>query len=95
MRLIDADELIKEVNKNCKGLHPQGYYTCRKDIVDIIEQQNTAYDVDKVVEAFEKYRLNKYLTIANARNEKLYKEYEIIGKTLNFVIEIVKKGGIE
>ena len=44
MRLIDADEVIKD-------LHGSLFYT---NLIPFIEEQPTAYDVDKVVEQLEK-----------------------------------------
>lgn len=54
MRLIDAEELKNEIVKICKC---QPYLEGRQEqtvyIKDIVDNQPTAYDVDKVVEQLE------------------------------------------
>lgn len=51
MRLIDADKLIKDVEK--EFCYPEAYKK-------MIEAQPTAYDVDKVVEDLEELRDGNY-----------------------------------
>lgn len=51
-RLIDADKLIEQLNKNSifrTVTNAEG-----KSAIEIIEEQPTAFDVDKVVEQLEK-----------------------------------------
>ena len=48
MRLIDADDFKKFMQALCKAGAPYGY------VVDLLDTQPTAYDVDKVVEELDK-----------------------------------------
>lgn len=52
MRLIDADELLKDWNANIPEYN--GGFSQRKDTIAIINRQPTAYDIDKVMVALEK-----------------------------------------
>lgn len=79
-RLIYADKLMGELHESLKG-------DCdlRKDyefmgIDEFIENQPTAYDVDKVVE-----ELDAYITKLVGKNSALYQT----------IIGIVKAGGID
>lgn len=75
-RLIDADELKKE-------LYQQWFIDIlltqrnREDIFYALEQkideQPTAYDVDKVVEQLEDYLFEKYCVEADAKIEEIVK----------------------
>lgn len=87
MRLIDADKLMGELHESLKG-------DCdlRKDyefmgIDEFIENQPTAYDVDKVVEQLGKKQNNK--GFGGTIQEIFYD----LG--LEDAIEIVKGGGID
>lgn len=88
MRLIDADELIKQGYEIVvDGLQ---YGTCNKSID--IDDIPTAYDIDKVVEELEKLKTYN-LNIADAI---LDIQENGIGRTfvcLQDAIEIVKAGG--
>lgn len=84
MRLIDEETLEKSIEK---WLHPDPSVDRMVDIEGIavsvmmeIEEQPTAYDVDKVVE-----QLDTYITKLVGRNSALYQT----------VIQIVKGGGID
>ena len=72
MRLIDADKLIHEL---CRD-----YTTGKKTLGQVIDEQPTAFDVDKVVE-----QLDTYITKLVGRNSALYQT----------VMRIVKGGGVE
>lgn len=53
MRLIDADKLLKETRRDRDYARKNGFmdmYYERQVLIDRIEAQPTAYDVDKVVE---------------------------------------------
>lgn len=83
MRLIDEEALKKSIEK---WLNPDPNADRMVDIDDIavpvmmeIEEQPTAYDVDKVVE-----QLDTYITTMVGRNSALYQT----------VIKIVKGGGV-
>lgn len=77
MRLIDADKLKHVVH--CT-------YSDDLEILEKIDEQPTAFNVDKVVKQLEKRS-------ALARPVGWSKAYEII--ILKDAIEIVKKGGVE
>ena len=52
-RLIDADKLLEETRKDRDYAEKNGFldmYYERQVLIDRIESQPTAYDVDKVVE---------------------------------------------
>ena len=81
MRLIDADDFKKFMQALCKAGAPYG---C---VVDLLDTQPTAYDVDKVVE--ELYEERTEILLSNDY------ECEIINYCLdNFdkAIEIIKAG---
>lgn len=84
--LISRQETINFIRKATKGYHAQGYKTAVQDIIDILEQQDTAYNVDKVVEKLE-----------CSGTEILDEEYSIFPTYMvnqDDAIEIVKGGGI-
>ena len=79
MRLIDADKLKEVIEKE----KDDNDYTCRlcmESTKEIIDEQPTDFDVDKVVE-----RLDTYITKLVGRNSALYQT----------VMQIVKGGGID
>lgn len=77
MRLIDADKLKHVIH--CA-------YSDDLEILKKIDEQPTAFDVDKVVE-----QLEKRSTLAKPVGWT--KSYEIV--ILNDAVEIVKGGGVE
>ncbi len=89
MRLIDADALVKRLEKS----HEYHAKTSREEVllfrdIRIINEQPTAYDLDKVVEQLE-----------NEKNP-IYREVEsIMGDRqsikIDKAIEIVKGGGVD
>ena len=76
MRLIDADLLVDAINKST--MH-YAEHLWKQVVCDVISNQPTAYNVDKVVEELEEQRSHLPLKI-----------WEIINKS----IEIVKGGGV-
>lgn len=93
MRLIDADLLKKNIAKWLQCSDPQETIMVKLDDIGIsmimeIEEQPTAYDVEKVVKQLEDMKL--------IRVEQCYGDYEIeVMTNNNFVdaIDIVKNGG--
>lgn len=77
MRLIDADKLKHVIH--CA-------YSDDLEILEKIDEQPTAFDVDKVVE-----QLEKRSTLAKPVGWT--KSYEIV--ILNDAVEIVKGGGVD
>lgn len=87
MRLIDADKLLEETRRDRDYARKNGFmdmYYERQTLIDRIEAQPTAYNVDKVVEEFDK----KY------NNSLWIKGNEEFSITRNELIEIVKHGGV-
>lgn len=74
MRLIDADLLKENISRWLKPSAPD-----ETEMIEI-EEQPTAFDVDKVVE-----QLDTYITKLVGRNSALYQT----------VMQIVKGGGFE
>nr|DAT90053.1 MAG TPA: hypothetical protein [Bacteriophage sp.] len=89
MRLIDADKLMGELHEALKG-------DCdlRKDyefmgIDEFIENQPTAYDVDKVIEEIEEWTAR--INVINDNSGKVG-QVDVIGS--NKAIKIVEGGGV-
>ena len=88
MRLIDADEVILHLNDfmlqqspiDVQDIESIKVSAVIQDCIKAIENQPTAYDVDKVVE-----ELDAYITKLVGRNSALYQT----------IIGIVKAGGID
>lgn len=92
-RLIDADKLIEELKNLAKGEVPscpniaEYFVSIRVDrIIDRLNNQPTAYDVDKVVEKLEENSLI-------FEPDFLVKAHKFI--TTKNAIEIIKAGGID
>ena len=101
MNLIDADKLIEDIEKlnlelfeefkyaDSGGMkitsNAQMYIIC-ESVLPSIKEQPTAYNVDKVVEQLEDYKMWKELLIYDLD----FRERQIIKRAL----EIVKRGGI-
>ena len=90
MRLIDADLLKK--NCKCTGEF-EDYFKCvsLSELAKVIDNQPTAFDLDKVVEQLETKE-----TRATELKKKYISEY-FKGKAdaFEFAIKIVKEGGVE
>ena len=89
MRLIDADALLKRLEKS----HEYHAKTSREEVllfrdIRIINEQPTAYDPDKIVEQLE----NERKFWENAYNRNLGKEK---ARSYEHAIEIVKGGGVD
>lgn len=89
MRLIDADKLMGELHESLKG-------DCdlRKDyefmgIDEFIENQPTAYDVDKVIKEIEEWTAR--INVINDNSGKVG-QVDVIGS--NKAIKIVEGGGV-
>lgn len=76
-RLIDADELIKYIKIWEIGM---SISSDQKEFINCVNEQFTAFDLDKVVE-----QLDVYITKLVGRNSALYQT----------VMQIVKGGGVE
>lgn len=93
MRLIDADKLKKDILlQNILGEPIQKIID---RYIHIVDNQPTAFDVDKVVEQLKDLKAMYWFSIANAGDEKLDVAYEKVGNALDRAIEIVKGGGVD
>ena len=94
MRLIDADELIKELKSLSIVLSGKQIFSddAKDTVLRVINEQPTAYDIDKVVEELEEHK-DQYRKLQLAHNDKnMIPVY--VGKEMavNCAIEIVKAG---
>lgn len=106
-RLIDADELIKQIWKKHKETE-NAYDLCVDElkevfcgIVAIVDELPTAYDPDKVVEQLEN-EVKEYDKRIERRNGDCYfdetekiKALEERARGIERAIEIVKGGGVD
>lgn len=90
MRLIDADRIVDSDIANCLGA---AYYSCVPDVRDMLNDQPTAYDVEKVVKELEDLKMRYFLTIANTGDADKDCAYLNIANAIDRAIEIVKRGG--
>ena len=91
MQLIDADKLKKDILlQNILG-EPIQKITDR--YIHIVDEQPTAFDVDKVVEQLEKLADEANDKILEAGGLQLY--YDGYEDAMRTTVEIVKGGGVE
>lgn len=81
MRLIDADVLIAFIDKG-KYCNPNVLTFSENHLCEMINEQPTAFDVDKVVERL-KHAKNPYSDI----------DLRQYNNALDFAIAVVKRGG--
>ena len=77
MRLIDADKLLKETRRDRDYARKNGFldmYYERQVLIDRIESQPTAYNVDKVVEQLDDYLFDKYCVEGDSKIYEIVKE---------------------
>ena len=85
MRLIDADKLIHAL---CRD-----YTTGKKTLGQVIDEQPTVFDVDKVVEQLEKLADEANDKILEAGGLQIY--YDGYEDAMRTAVEIVKGGGVD
>ena len=91
MQLIDADKLKKDILlQNILG-EPMQKIIDR--YIHIVDEQPTAFDVDKVVEQLEKLADEANDKILEAGGLQLY--YDGYEDAMRTTVEIVKGGGVE
>ena len=93
MRLIDADLLKKNIAKWLQGSDPQETEMVRVDDIAVsvimeIDEQPTAYDVEKVVEQLEEWTFNADVNLG----DDTVKNSDLIAS--ENAIDIVKRGGV-
>lgn len=96
MRLIDADVLIEFIDPEHLR-HPGELTFSEVDVVNMLREQPTAFDVDNVVSDLEQLKLDgacEYCGYCECLNEcwdgDMSEEHAI-----NMAIEIVKRGGLD
>ena len=90
-RLIDADKLLEKTRRDRDYAEKNGFwdmYYERQALIDRIESQPTAYDVDKVVEKLEEIRVKKTCNKEKCDTKELCRICVV-----DDAIEIVKAGG--
>ena len=91
-RLIDADKLLEETRRDRDYARKNGFldmYYERQVLIDRIESQPTAYDVDKVVEKLEEIRVKETCNKEKCDTKELCRICVV-----DDAIEIVKHGGV-
>lgn len=102
-RLIDADKLIQEMSEWYwdkekqkaaeNDVSPMDLFTHLA--ITTVQEQPTAFDLDKVVKQLKDLKAMYWVSIANTGDEKLDVAYEKVGNALDREIEIVKENGAE
>lgn len=85
--LIDVNKLKETITKE--------YLRGKKTLMEVIDEQPTAFDVDKVVEQLKQLKMKYFLTIANTGDADKDCAYKNIANTIDKAVEIIKGGGIE
>lgn len=99
MRIIDADKLLKCVEVSMlNNTHRNGnaalcHVSEHRHFVEMIVEQPTAFDVEKVVRELRDLKMRYYLTIANTGDADKDCAYLNIANAIDAAIEIVKRGG--
>lgn len=107
MKLIDADKLILHLNDYALQESPsdvesagdrkvsRAVYKAITDCIRAVDEQPTAFDLDKVVEQLKQLKMRYFLTIANTGDADKDCAYKNIANTIDRAIEIIKGGGVE
>ena len=99
MRIIDADKLLECVEVSMlNNTHRNGnaalcHVSEHRHFVEMIVEQPTAFDVEKVVRELRDLKMRYYLTIANTGDADKDCAYLNIANAIDTAIEIVKRGG--
>ena len=93
MRLIDADALIEAMKKTESEY--ENAMTCPSwlSAFNVISEQPTAYDIDKVVEELEENASRYTKKYATPYGNNGYRDTKAI--SIHKAIEIVKRGGVD
>lgn len=101
-RLIDADKSILHLNDYALQEAPFGrndsenqkeIYETIQECMKAVEEQPTAFDVEKVVREIRDLKLSYYMTIANTGDADKDYVYLNVANAIDRAIEIVKRGG--
>lgn len=96
MRLIDADLFMDFIKEELKQDRPDDFHI--RNIIRILEDLPTAYDVDKIVEHLEELKMIHQVRSSHYLKqgcEDLGKKHLIKFNAYHKAIEIVKAGGID
>lgn len=91
-RLIDADKI--DFNEVFVGVSEFAQDT-RNAAQMLIDNQPTAFDLDKVMEQLKELKMRYFLTIANTGDTDKDCAYKNIANAIDRVVETVKGGGVE
>ena len=102
-RLIDADKLIQEMSEWYwdkekqkaaeNDVSPMDLFTHLA--ITTVQEQPTAFGLDKVVKQLKQLKMKYFLTIANTGDADKDCAYKNIANTIDRAIEIIKCGGVE
>lgn len=101
MRPIDADKLLKCVEASMlNNTHRNGnaalcHVSEHRHFIEMIVEQPTAFDVEKVVKELEDLKMRYYFTIANTGDADKDCAYLNTANAIDKAIEIVKRGGVD
>lgn len=93
MRLIDADVLIKAIQQHMVKIN--SLFEEEKTVVEIIDAQPTAYDVEKVVAELEEMQVKAEKDMQLSDNVAEANTYGGMMLAYGLAIPIVEKGGVE
>lgn len=88
MRLIDADEFIRFIDKG-KYCKPNVLTFSENDVCEMIENQPTAYDLDKVLNELELLNPTDYGSIFSYEGHGCARDMKYDA------IDIVERGGVD
>ena len=92
-RLIDADKLLQDFEEKFKATMMDSKYSAMltfDDAIDSVNEQSTAFDVDKVVKQLEE---SYFITESTFDDDGWCNDDSEEVVNLNEAIEIVKRGG--
>jgi len=95
-RLVDADELIKNIKSYTGVFNNEGYYTRNDLIVKAINKTPIAYDVEAVVRELEEeldYHVKHQLKLEHKGDELEANRHRQQAIAYDTAIAIVKRGG--
>ena len=94
MKLIDADALIEFIDPEHLR-HPGELTFSEEDVVNMLREQPTAFDEEKVVRELRDLKMHYFLTLANTGDADKDCAYLNTANAIDKAIEIVKRGGID
>lgn len=92
--LISRGKAIENLHKIPKIWNGNECLVSFQTVIDYMNSQMIAYDMDKVVEQLEDLKRRYWFAIANTGDKKLDCAYENVGNALDRAIKIVKSGGV-